>query len=183
MRYAKHPLRLVRRGLVMLLAAALTSCGVQQTQQTSALDTDARWAMLPVANHSQTVQAGKRAGTVVATLLRSRGVDLADYERPAGSDSDLPELDERKRQQQARAWAREQGFDYGVTGSVAEWRYKSGLNGQPAVGLTLRVIDLNSGETIWSATGADTGWGRESLAGTGHELASELIAGLPLTRP
>ncbi|MEJ2481123.1 MAG: hypothetical protein P8Y78_13365, partial [Acidihalobacter sp.] len=143
------------------------------------LPRDARWVLLPIENYSQTPQAGSRAEAIARTLLARRGLKMANYQQPKGNGG-LPVLDEQRRYQQAYDWAKAQGFRYAVTGSVEEWHYKSGLDGEPAVGLSLRVIDVQSGATLWSASGAKTGWGYQSAAGTAIKLMNGLLGGLRL---
>jgi hypothetical protein len=77
-------------------------------------------------------------------------------------------------------WANQQNLRYAVTGSVDEWRYKSGLDGEPAVGITLNIVDLQTQEVIWTSTGARSGWGREGVAMAARTLLSDLLDDLPL---
>jgi hypothetical protein len=62
-----------------------------------------------------------------------------------------------------------------VTGSVEEWRYKGGLEGDPAVGLTLVVFELATNRVVWSASGSRTGTGADSVSGTALTLLGSLI--------
>lgn len=173
-------------GILALLAVMglLGGCAVQEVQRGAALDTHARWALLPIMNHAETPQAGERAQAILATLLRVRGVvdaqEYAAHQKTEGEAEGLPELDERRRFDEALNWAKGQGMTYGVTGSVEEWRYKSGTDGEPAAGVSLQVVDIASGRVLWSATGARTGWGRESVSGTAQKLLKDLLRDLPL---
>lgn len=158
-------------------------CVVSHTQRGAALDPGTRWVVLPVLNFSETPQAGERVEAIVGTILRARGV--SDLRQPPasvgdGTQSDLPEIDERRRRDRAIEWARGQGFVYGVSGSVEEWRYRAGLDGEPAVGVTVEVIEIASGRVVWSATGARSGWGRESVSGTAQKLVTSLVGELKL---
>ncbi|MNP78015.1 hypothetical protein D3C76_1755480 [compost metagenome] len=65
-----------------------------------------------------------------------------------------------------------------LTGSVEEWQYKSGLDGEPAVGISLRVVEVSSGRVLWSKSGARAGWSRESLAGTAQQVIETLVSAL-----
>ena len=58
----------------------------------------------------------------------------------------LFELADRRNQEAALTWAKTTGAKYAVAGSVDEWRYKVGLDGEPATGISLNVIDLTSGQ-------------------------------------
>lgn len=168
----------------LLLGATtlLTACTVTDVQNAPAFPVDAHWAMLPMVNASETPLAGQRAEVIAGTLLRQRGLtDLSHYP-PLTDASGLPELDDRRRLESALRWAREQHFQYGISGAVSEWAYKTGLDGEPAVGLTVQVVDVASGRVVWSASGADSGWGYDTLSGTAQRLLHKLIARLPLKR-
>jgi len=95
------------------------------------------------------------------------------------SRDSLFEPSERRVVDEAQKWAREQGARYGLQGAVEEWRYKVGIDGEPAVGVTLQVIDLNSGAVLWSASGAKSGWSREALSAVAHKVMDNLLAGMP----
>lgn len=164
----------------LLGAVLFASCTVRSVQSGPPLDLRARWALLPVLNHSDTPQAGENAAAILETLLRSRGVvHLAEVPVDEQDDA-LPELSERRRLDNAMTWARKKKFRYGVTGSVEEWRYR-GLDGQPAAGLTVRVIDLSSGDVVFSASGARSGWGRDTISGVAQQLLADLTRPLRLT--
>jgi polysaccharide biosynthesis protein PelC len=168
--------------LVLLIVATLLlcNCAVYEVQKSEPLESSANWVILPMINHSDTPEAGARAADIAATLLRARGIKQLSNYVPAAKDGIIPELDQQKVLQEAINWAIAQGFRYGLGGSVQEWRYKSGLDGEPAAGITLTVIDLNSGQIIWSASGSRAGWGRESVSGVAHKLMAVLIDGLTL---
>ena len=99
---------------------------------------------------------------------------------PAQPQGDLQLVDDRERQQRALDWARQQKLAYVVTGSVEEWQYKNGLDGEPAVGVSLQVLEPASGRVLWSTSGARAGWSRESLAGAAQKVLRELVGDLRL---
>ena len=79
----------------------------------------------------------------------------------------------------ALAWARQAGARYALTGSVDEWRYKVGVDGEAAVGVVLSIVDVESGRAVWSGSGAQSGWSREALSGVAQRLLRRLLgAGL-----
>lgn len=139
------------------------------------LDRKASWVVLPVTNHSDSPQAGLRVEALLESQLRSRGIaSLQRYPTDV-----TPELlfdpRESKLQERARQWAKGQRARYGVTGAVSEWRYKVGVDGEPAVGMTLQIIDLESDTVVYTATGARTGWSRESLSGVAQKLTGDML--------
>ena len=98
----------------------------------------------------------------------------------------LFEPGERKAQAEAEKWARSQNIRYAVSAVVNEWRYKVGVDGEPAVGIVLQVKDLSTDQIVYSAAGGRTGGSREALAAVGLQLTSELVAGIrvePLVAP
>ena len=158
-----------------LALLTLAGCQMQNVQQGPKLDRSARWTLLPVLNNTEVPRAGERVESILGTLLRARGLDnLAAYAAPS-DDAGLPELDERRRYEAAMSRARKEGYTYGVGGSVEEWRYRNGVDGEPAVGVTVQVVELATGKVVWSASGSRSGWGREVLSGTAQQLLSSML--------
>lgn len=164
------------------------------------------WVLLPVQNLGETHMAGERVEELLTTLLRiQNNVELTPYAGAitgikgmaangaasgAGkdgknvrdsrdADSEL-ELDERQHYERVVAWARERKYAYGIGGSVQEWRYRAGTEGEPAVGLTLRVVELASGRIVFTAAGASPTPGRGSLSGATQDLLRTILKKLPL---
>src|SRR5262245_38045268 len=125
-------MRLVVPAVCLVLAAMLGACGVlDHSAGAPRLDKAAKWALLPIANHTETAQAGLRAEAVTEALLRARGIaNLAVYPAALNRDT-LFEPAERKLQDEALKWARGSGARYAVYGAVDEWRYKAGIDGEP----------------------------------------------------
>jgi len=164
----------------LLCVAFLASCAVRDVpDEQLSFKVDQRWVMLPVLNYSGEPRAGERAEAILGTLLQVEGVNkLTMYPNMVSGDG-LPELNERKRLNQAMQWAKSQGFQYGFTGTINEWRYKSGLDAEPAVGFTLQLINIRTGIVIWSSSAARSGWGRESLSGNAQKVLGKLVDAIP----
>jgi hypothetical protein len=170
-------------GLMALLAAS-TACNstLTRVQRSTALRSRARWVMLPVANFSETPQAGERIEAMLETILRREGVFSLDR-YPAFKDDDMHIMvSDRQRYEDSLAWARQQHFDYAVSGSVEEWRYKSGVEGEPAVGLSVRIVDLGSDRVLWSGSGTRTGGAGDNASGTALRILDALFSQLSLAR-
>jgi TolB-like protein len=176
-------LRALLLSFLALMGLALAGCNalVQSTASAAPLDLRQPWVLLPLVNNTETAQAALSAEGLLEHLLRARGVtDLRVYPASLTQDS-LFDPTERKVADEAQAWAKSQGAKYGLTGSVQEWRYKSGIDGEPVVGITLKVLDLSSGKVVWSATGSQTGWSRNALSGVAQSLFAQLLSGMPAT--
>jgi hypothetical protein len=166
--------------LTVALVVALAACTVHHVQTSSPLPKQARWVVLPVVNQAEAPLAGEKVEALLDNALRVRG--LANLQRRSSPSSGAGELllDDSRRYELALEAARQGDAGYGVTGSVQEWRYKTGLDGEPAVGLTLQVVELPSGRVLWTASGARTGWGYANVSGTAQQLIAKLLDGLQL---
>lgn len=169
-------------GIVFLSASLMAGCSTVQTVGTEKLAETATWAVLPFANHTETPQAGLRAEAIATSLLRGRGLArLQTYPAELVTET-LLEPSDRKLGDKALAWAKGQGVRYAVSGEVNEWRYKVGIDGEPAVGLALQVLDLNDDRVVYSAVGGKSGWSREALSAVAQKLMKGMVAGIPLTK-
>ena len=172
----------MRTFIIMLLAlVGLAGCAATDSGGTgAAIDRNSKWVMLPLLNHTDVPQAGLRAEAITEALLRSYGVaDLTRY--PPGLNQDtLFEPTERKVMIDADKWARSTGARYAIYGAVDEWRYKVGIDGEPAVGVALHIIDLQNNNIVWSGVGGKSGWSREALSAVAQKLIRELLATAPV---
>ncbi|HZX33324.1 MAG TPA: hypothetical protein VFF03_18375 [Rhodocyclaceae bacterium] len=174
-------LTFARRAAWALIACAafiLAGCSTVDRGAAPGVSAKAQWVVLPFANNTETPLAGSRAEALAEGLLRTAGI--AKVKRyPGGQQDALFEPGDRKQQEAALEWAKAQGARYGLTGSVDEWRYKVGVDGEPAVGLALNIVDIASGEVLWSGVGGKSGWARESVAAVAQQLMRSLLdAGL-----
>ncbi len=172
----------LRKYLCRLLwgaALILTGCSTLNVGTLPQLADDGRWALLPIANYTETPDAGERVGSIAESVLIQRGLSgLQRYPLPGDEESFLTGAN-TKTLNAALDWAGRGGMRYALSGSVQEWRYKTGVDGEPAVTLTFNLYDLRTGSIIWSATGSRSGWSRSSLGATGQQLIGQLLA--PLT--
>jgi hypothetical protein len=164
----------------MLAIAILVGLGcspqTMSVQRTSTPRPAARWVMLPFSNYSETPQAGERVEAMLDTLLRKQGIAQLDRYPPLKEDDAHLIVSERQRYEESLAWAQQQHFDYGVAGSVGEWRYKSGVEGDPAVGVTVRIVELSTNKVVWSATGTrDDG---ATVSGAALRLLDSMVQSL-----
>ena len=171
-----HTLKVAASALVL---CALAACSTVDRGRAPTLQANAEWTVLPFANHTETPMAGNRAESVAEGLLHARGVGKVKRYTSTAQQEALFDAGDNKRQEQALAWAREQGVRYALAGTVDEWRYKVGVDGEPAAGITLQIIDVQSGDILWSGAGGKSGWSREALSAVAQKLIRELLqAGL-----
>ena len=171
----------MKRGIGALLIATgmlLGGCSTILTGAPPTLDRQAKWAVLPFVNQTETPQAGLRAESIAESLLHAQGINnLKRYPSNLNTETLFEPMD-RKQFDAALTWARSEGIKYALAGSVDEWRYKVGIDGEPAAGVALQAVDVASGKILWTASGGSTGWSRESLSGVAQKLIGKLIAPL-----
>lgn len=168
------------RIVLFLTALLLAACTTTSSMSGGGIPlAGGRWVLLPFVNHTDTPQAAFAAEAIVDHLVRARGQAALERYPVTLSKDTLFEPAERKVVEEAMAWAKQQGARYALGGSVQEWRYKVGIDGEPAVGVTLELIDLTTGAVVWSAAGAKSGWSREALSAVAQKLLADLLTTLP----
>jgi polysaccharide biosynthesis protein PelC len=153
---------------------ALGACSSIRQTAAPALGVQDSIAVVPMVNYTETPAAGGNAAAIAAGVLRTNGWSDVRIAPADESSSAMFDTAQRENGEKKLAWAREQHVKYVLSGAVEEWRYKTGVDGEPVAGVTLELIDAASGRVVWSATGTRTGWSRSSLSG----VASTLIGGL-----
>lgn len=161
-----------------ILPSALGLSGCATTQLNAApsphADRQVVWCVLPPINNTSTPYAGERVEQQLGALLGAQGLPHVLLAPARSGSGPLPIDNGAQEQRQALKWAHHHEARYALLGSVDEWDYKIGLDGQPAVGLTLRLLDLQSGKIIWSGAASASGGSREGLA----VLSERTLAGL-----
>ncbi|MBX2883480.1 MAG: DUF4136 domain-containing protein [Granulosicoccus sp.] len=163
---------------VMAMAVAtlmMSACNTISTTGTIAVESSRPWAILPIANYSTTPKADETLATLVETRLRSRGVRQLESFRSQESLSLVSLLDKTPDNTALIQKALSQGYQYGITGSVLEWHYKSGPDREPAVGLSLKVIDLASQQVVWQGSASRTGWAYSNLSSVADKVIRDLL--------
>ena len=174
----QHTTTTLRRLRILFVSSAmliLCACSTMERGEPPALERQANWVVLPFANHTETPLAGNRAEAIALALLHSQGVGKVQRYESSSQQEALFDAGDSKRQQDAMAWARAQKARYALTGAVEEWRYKVGVDGEPAAGVTLQIIDVATGDILWSGTGGKSGWSREALSAVAQKLIRDLL--------
>ena len=168
-------LQQLRTLLIGGIALVLSACSTLDRGNAPELERQATWVVLPFANHTETPLAGNRAEAIAQALLHAQGVGKVLRYETGPQQEALFDAGDSKRQQEALDWARERQARYALTGAVDEWRYKVGVDGEPAAGVTLQIIDVASGDILWSGTGGKSGWSREALSAVAQKLIRDLL--------
>lgn len=76
--------------------------------------------------------------------------------------------------------ARSVGASHLLIGTVHEYRYKTDLDGDPAVGITMRLVDATTGRTVWQGTSGNVGYAFASVTSAGQKAVNRLVAEMPI---
>ena len=151
----------------------MMGCSAIVNKNNVTLPLNKKYAIGSFWNYTETPMAGLRASTIVESVLSKKNISLISL--IGGSDemelskSKLTLLNETKEQ------AKQLGVDYLIVGNVQEWRYKTGIDGEPVVSYSIRVIDLESERVLFNGVGAKSGWGHKSIGVVAQEIAENLI--------
>lgn len=170
------------RPMIALFSLMLLMSGCTTINQTArkAVPFDQEWVVLPFMNNTETPYAAERAEAVVTALLYTRGVQhLSAYPATAKDDEQLLPDRGTKRRQEALDWAKKKRIRYALVGTVTEWRYKVGLDGEPVAGVTLQVLDLQDGSVLWSGSGSKSGWSRDAVSAVAQQVMEKLVETIP----
>ena len=161
---------------LLIGVSLLQGCStLHTTPSNNAFDKNAQWVLLPSINNTETPQAGARLDSITASLLRVHGIKQLNVYNSSNTNDSLFDLADRRNQEQALNNVKSSGAKYAVAASVDEWRYKVGLDGEPATGVTINIIDLSTGQVVWSGTAAKTGWSREAVSAIAQKTVDQLL--------
>lgn len=163
-------------------ALLVTACGtIRHSDGAPTLSAGDKVIVASIANFTETPDAGLSAASIATNVLRANGLkDVsaapADARRNTMFDSgsrDAASVVNAARSQNAR---------FVLSGGVEEWRYKTGVDGEPVVGVTFELTDVASGKVVWSATGSRSGWSRSGLSSVATKLIGNLLSPLAVRR-
>lgn len=169
--------------ILLLIVATPLSCQTNQQGFIKAEEIHSRArfvALLCFANHTNNPQAGK----IVTDLMASELYTVPNFQMMEQSaiheklkkskyyDEDYLEsvLDNIS----AGEIGKLLGVDTVIFGSVSEYRYKMDLSEVPVVGINIRLLDVESGEILWSASKSQTGKNSWFLKDSLNSLAQKI---------
>ncbi len=115
-------------------------------------------------NYTDTPQAGMRASNLIEGVLLAQGYTVVN------AVSIQKTMFKEKLE-----FARQQGSEYFITGGVSEWRYKTGIDGEPAVSIHLKMIEVSSSHVVWNATASSNDWGNASIGTTAQSMIEAMF--------
>lgn len=166
---------------VIAAAVALSGCSTYRGTNGISVTNGSTFAVMPFVNQSNTPLAAENVATIVCSELSAKNINYVAYES-ADEPKDLKSiLDDSYTTRKANEWLKSVSHNYVISGSVDEWNYKAGLDGEPVVSVTVRVKDVN-GNVVYEKTGSRSGFGRESLNGAGQKVVENILGDINYSR-
>ncbi len=151
-----------------------TACSTLIHAKHTPLPHNKTYAIAAFWNYTQTPMAGLRAASIVESVLAQKNITLHSLIDTTDT------VEQKKTKQEHFNLQKEQALalkaNYLITGNVQEWQYKTGIDAEPVVSYTIKVIDLSSNAIVFNAVGAKSAWGYKSIGVVAQEIAKELIA-------
>jgi len=124
-------------------------------------------------NYTETPMAGLRAASIVESVLSKENLSIISFidgnEKKTARENKVAFLTEQITK------AKKLNINYLIMGEVQEWRYKTGIDGEPVVSYSIKVIDIQNAKILFNAVGAKSGWGHKSIGVVAQEIAATLI--------
>jgi hypothetical protein len=164
----------ISKYLFLLFALFLTNgCSPMINKSNNYLKSDSTYAIGTFWNYTQTPMAGLKASSIVESILVNRGIHIISLIGGVDELEDSQNQNILIKAQREKAIA--QNAKYLITGSVQEWRYKTGIDAEPAVSYSIKVIDLENNQIIFNGVGAKSGLSYQSIGEIAQEVANSLI--------
>lgn len=167
--------------LLFIICLALSAC-TETVVNNSALypvNLHAKVAVIPFVNNTETPLAGERAMSIAAAIIESRGMcHVVTYRSHNQNKALFPGMSKTNSQKVLLQWASKTHARYALTGSVNEWTYKVGLDGEPVVGISVQLIELSSGKIVWTSVGSKSGGSRIAVTTVAQKLLNVMLNGL-----
>ncbi len=169
------PLRMSLLLLFMMLISACSTASLVVTPKglpevyedvnaTHQKKKDVSISLFRLNNYTDTPRAGMRAANLIEGILLTKGYKVKSHLK-----NKIPSM------KKARKIAKEDGSKYFMYGGVSEWRYKTGIDGEPAVSIQVSLYKTKNAKLVWSATGSDSDWGNASIGTTAQDLLTEMM--------
>ncbi|NPB08174.1 MAG: hypothetical protein GXN96_04505 [Aquificae bacterium] len=152
----------------LLLLIVVLSCTKVVNRDKLVLTKGKVYSVVPFENYTDTPLAGFRVASILEGVLRSEGYRVIRVWDYTYTEPDRKELERWRREAMKKA-------DFVIFGTVNEFRYKAGVEGEPAVSLSVFLYDAKKGEVVGGASGSASGWSYESLGTLTQKLIRKLL--------
>ncbi len=152
---------ILKKSLIISSIFLYSGCStITNYSQSNHLPRDGAITVLPFKNDTDTPLAGEKAKNIMEGILVSKNcsVQISSIKKTDKQTNNKYNIKTK----------------YYLQGNINEWRYKTGLDAEPAIALNFNIIETRSGKVVYSAVGAKNGWGQESVGSIAQKLMLEL---------
>ncbi len=141
------------------------------------------WAVLPFVSHVEVPQeASTQLERILLVQLPDAGItNLSAYQKPQTRNPIPPYVAETYELERARLWAMTKQVRYTLSGEILEWQYDD--ENRFSTQLNLKVMDIATGEELWSLEGLGEGQPGEESYIVSRKVIMDLLAALPIDQP
>ncbi len=152
------------------LVLFLSACATMVINSNNArLQKNGSYLVAVFKNFTETPHAGLRVSSMIDSIMASKGYKTYNTAKILKSNGDGKNIHKLIRR------AKRKGIQYVISGTVNEFRYKTGIEGEPAVGISIFVYRTSDGRLVWSSTGSATGWSNQSRTTVMQKLINNLV--------
>ncbi|SNR62660.1 hypothetical protein [Desulfurobacterium atlanticum] len=151
-------------GFLISLIGLVSGCATQVNKTPVIFPENKICAVIPFVNYSETPLAGESAASITFGVLKSKGYRVKNFFEIKDEDLSVKEIKELKKS------LKEKGYTCIVGGYVNEWRYKTGIDGEPAVSVTIYIENPSTNSTLSTITLSSSSWGHKSISTLYQEL-------------
>ncbi|WP_211825211.1 hypothetical protein [Kistimonas asteriae] len=162
--------------LAVLLTVLLSACSSNPYR--AGYPVDRQWTVLPVAAPSE--DASIQVELLLTRALTEHGITGLQHPPQSWIDDQTKVLRDAHKLKNASQWARQHGIQLGLTGIVDNWSQDAA--NRPQVTLSLKLLDIQSGATLWTTTGSSEGQPGVPISEVAQTLINTLLDSLPVTR-
>ncbi len=160
----------MKKIIFLMLFMIITACSTVTNVDSSKVDLKNKViTVLPFENYTETPLAGLRVKSIAEGIMTSKGYKIVPQQLNQDKDYGYNEIKNMIEK------LKESNVDYAITGSVNEFRYKTGIDGEPAVSITLKIYDIKEGKEIYTSVGSKTGWSHESITTVAQKILNKII--------
>jgi hypothetical protein len=164
-------------GFVLLISGCVST--IQKAEVNPQFKLKGEIGLTEFENGTQEENAGQTIRDILETILIRRGIAVETIYNPSREATEQIHRSSYDIQSPIFEKARSKKLTHLVTGTIHEFRYKTDLNGNPAVGLTLRVVEVDSGKIVWQATGSYAGPGKSTLTACAQKVLHDVVKQIP----
>lgn len=159
----------MKKVILVIISLVLLSCSSTVENIQKGLREYSVFVVIPFENNTEVPLAGLRVASIAEAVAYSKGYDVKrvmTYEQREYTQEEIMNI---------ISALKDKNVDYVITGSVNEFRYKAGIDGVPAVSITLRIFSLRGNRWVYVASVSKSGWYFQSVSTLAQNILNRMI--------